>query len=223
MTDVAKRQAPESGEGSQADADRKAAVLALATEVRALVDATVRSGVAVDVLQSVATHVRTLTDQLAAVVHDNAHSGLLGEIDMSNPDTYMFLTPMAGQYNPIAPPMQVYPDADRVRGTVVLGRQHTGPPGYGHGGSLASICDHLVGIAAWSAGLRAFTKNLRVSFLRPVPHDCVVDLQAWIADRTDGGAHAHAEISRAGKILVTAESDLVVATYRAPSPSELRG
>jgi acyl-coenzyme A thioesterase PaaI-like protein len=205
------------GVAARVDKDaRKAAMRGLAAEVRRLNEATVRSGVDPVELAAVSAAVRDLTKRLSATVHPGGMSGLLGEIDPLEPTTYTPLTPMAGQYNPIAPPIVVSVHGDGVRGTVTLGRQHSGPAGIAHGGSLASICDQLVGIAAWSAGLRAFTKNLRVSFLRPAPLDRQLDLVTWIAERTDDGARACAQISADGRTLVAAESDLVVTTYRDP-------
>ncbi|MGA8546002.1 MAG: PaaI family thioesterase [Mycobacterium sp.] len=198
--------------GSDPDAaKRNEAMLDMASAVRDLVAATVRTARGPGVLNVVAAQVREATDLLSRETHPGHFSGLQAEVDLREPHSYLPLTPMAGLYNPIAPPLNLWVKGSRTFGSVRLGRAHTGPPGRAHGGSSASLCDQILGVAAWSVGFQGFTTEIWVRFLRPVPLDVDLQLEAWVATRDATTAHAEAVIRRDGTDLVTASGELVLA------------
>jgi acyl-coenzyme A thioesterase PaaI-like protein len=43
-----------------------------------------------------------------------------------------------------------------------------GPPGYAHGGSIAAVLDEVMGAAAWVSGYPAITRQLSVTFRKPI-------------------------------------------------------
>ena len=56
-----------------------------------------------------------------------------------------------------------------VSGEFMIGDAQQGPPGYAHGGVLASLLDEAMGGAAWGAGNRTVSVHLGFDYKRPVP------------------------------------------------------
>jgi uncharacterized protein (TIGR00369 family) len=52
-----------------------------------------------------------------------------------------------------------------------LSRRHTGPPGYAHGGIIATILDEAMGKANRISKVTAVTQSMTVEYLRLVPLD----------------------------------------------------
>jgi acyl-coenzyme A thioesterase PaaI-like protein len=57
----------------------------------------------------------------------------------------------------------------RVSAPVHLTRLHEGPPGYIHGGIIATLLDEAMGKLNVPLGLIAMTRNMEVDYLRPSP------------------------------------------------------
>jgi len=201
---------PASGERDE----RRAAMRDLAAAVRRLNDAVVTSGCAPDELRAVACSADELAIRLEARRHPGPYSGLLGDraARWDDPHDFLPLMPMAGEFNPIAPPLRITVRDGHAVGTVTLGRQHTGPPGVAHGGSLASLCDQMVAAAGWCAGVAGVTKWLRVEFRKPVPLG--VELRLEASSIVLDARRTRAEVSVfAGEVLcVWADAETVVAT-----------
>ena len=73
----------------------------------------------------------------------------------------------------------------RVVADLTIPLKCQGPPGFAHGGLLASIIDEAMGKAAWLAGHRAFAAHLEVDYRKPVPIGAAAHFEAWV-DRNDG-------------------------------------
>lgn len=77
-------------------------------------------------------------------------------------------------------------------GTVVC--EHTvadtfeGPPGYVHGGMIATLLDETMSKAVRSHGLVAMTRHMSVDYLRPVPSAAPIRLEGVLV-RSDGRKH----------------------------------
>lgn len=147
--------------------DHRPAAAALGRELRALVDAALRTGAPADTLHAVAADVGRLAGRLAR--HRPAPSG-------GNPPTaegiqaaLLAYSPVTGAGNPLAPPVRVEAAGDGVRGTFTLGAVHEGPPGHAHGGVSALVLDELLGWACAAAGALSMTVDLRLRYHRPVP------------------------------------------------------
>jgi uncharacterized protein (TIGR00369 family) len=59
--------------------------------------------------------------------------------------------------------------AGEISATLALDLEKQGPPGHAHGGSLATLIDEAMGIAAWYQGHRVLAVNLNINFRRAVP------------------------------------------------------
>jgi len=103
----------------------------------------------------------------------------------SDPATIFPYSPVVGPLNPLAPPIELVFDGERIRGTAMLGAPYAGPPDMVHGGEIALVFDELLGTTNVCHGLGAFTGTLSVRYERPTPLDAELELEAWI-DRVEG-------------------------------------
>jgi acyl-coenzyme A thioesterase PaaI-like protein len=78
-------------------------------------------------------------------------------------------SPVIGVANPIAPPLRMWLEGDRVYATATFGRQYEGPPGHVHGGWVAAALDDVLGATQSAAERPGMTANLTVRYLRPTP------------------------------------------------------
>lgn len=196
-----------------AKAARRDAMRVLAVALRRVNDAAVTTGVAPEELRALAADADALAARLEAVRHPGPYSGLLGDLGAAwtDPHDFLPLMPMAGEFNPIAPPLQIAVVDGRAVGRVTLRRQHTGPPGIAHGGSLASICDQMVAAAGWCAGVSGVTKWLRVEFRKPAPLDVELVCEAVATPLDERRTSATVEIRAGDVVCVRAEAETVAA------------
>ena len=61
---------------------------------------------------------------------------------------------------------------------VTLGNQYEGPPGYLHGGIIATMLDEVMSKANRAQGHVALTRKLEVEYLRPIPSTQPIRLEA---------------------------------------------
>lgn len=78
-------------------------------------------------------------------------------------------SPLMGPGNPVAPPLVMRWEADRVLGTAVFGQQYEGPPGHVHGGFVAAAFDEVLGMAQSLSGQSGMTGRLVVHYRKPTP------------------------------------------------------
>jgi acyl-coenzyme A thioesterase PaaI-like protein len=78
--------------------------------------------------------------------------------------------------------MELEPDGDdRVAGRFFLKQDHQGPPGYAHGGVLATALDEAMALLVHDAALPALTRRLEVDLLGRAPVGAVATVRAWVA------------------------------------------
>lgn len=128
---------------------------------------------------------------------------------------------ISGHSNPLAVPLRLAIDGDRVRGWAEYPAQYEGPPGCLHGGFVAAAFDDLLGVAQMLSGQAGFTGTLTVKMLRPTPLFRRIDYEAWV-ERTEGrkiivcGTAAHE-----GEILAEAEGIFVSPTGQSMARFEI--
>ena len=93
--------------------------------------------------------------------------------------------PVIGEHNPIAPPVNVEVDGQRILGSANLGAAYEGPPGYVHGAIIAMIFDMLLGLANLASGNPSMTGTLTVRYHKPTPLHTDLAFEAH-TDRRDG-------------------------------------
>ena len=86
-----------------------------------------------------------------------------------------------GQVNLFGLQMEVEPDGERrARGRFFLKQDHQGPPGYAHGGILATALDEAMALLVHESGELALTRRLEVDLLGPAPIGTFAHLGAWV-------------------------------------------
>ena len=77
------------------------------------------------------------------------------------------------------------PVRKRLHGGVHWGPDAEGPPGCGHGGSIASVLDDGMGTCAWAAGHRVVALSIQVNFRHFVPLGSTPRTEFWV-ERAEG-------------------------------------
>jgi acyl-coenzyme A thioesterase PaaI-like protein len=187
---------------SAADADRVTALYApLADAVRELVDATIRTEVADDVVADARSAIEAVTRSLRQRTRPGGVSYRLDggrALPLGNA--------AVGVCNPIAPPIVVrHEGGGRCWSEFVLGSAYEGPPNLVHGGVSALVLDHMLGEAA-SEGLSKprFTGTITVKYLRGTPLGPLRS-DAWVDRREGVKVFARGSISDAEGVTVEAE------------------
>ena len=170
---------------------RRAAVGALGSALRELVDAAVRTEVPLDELAEAAA----VATELAARLRRRTRS--LHEVaSVDDPQVgERWYSPVYGPGNPVAPPMVADQTPDgRAEGRVTLGKPHEGPPGLVHGGVVATLLDHVLARAVRAAGRGGLTATLSVTYRRPVPLGVALLATAELGAQDGRRTTAHARL-----------------------------
>lgn len=132
---------------------------------------------------------------------------------------YLDTTPFGGGNNPISPPGSIHinPDPDRpsVTGTVFAGRIYEGPAKCLHGGYVAGLFDHFLGMTQRAYGLArgvslmAATRELTIRFLAPTPLDTRLQFEAWCEDVDERTIRGHGTCHADDVLTATAEGTFV--------------
>lgn len=163
----------------------------VADSTRALIGALRRADAPVPTLERAAA----LVDEAAALLAEHRVEGMpmqgrVGEggptgHSSTDPQIFFPYSPVVGPLSPLAPPVALEFDGERMHGTVWLDAQFNGPPGMVHGGIIALIFDEILGATNVCHGLGGFTGTLSVRYERPTPIESDLVLDSWI-DRTEG-------------------------------------
>src|SRR5205085_4841466 len=93
--------------------------------------------------------------------------------------------------------LQLELDADgpgRVAGRFFVKQDHQGPPGYAHGGVIATALDEAMALLVHGEGVHAVTKRLEVDLIGPVPVGSFANVNAWVESREDKHVELRAEL-----------------------------
>jgi len=73
----------------------------------------------------------------------------------------------------------------RLFARIWFGPDAEGPPRHAHGGSMAAVLDHTMGVGAWVAGYPVVAATITINFHRKLPLGLVALAETWV-DRVDG-------------------------------------
>lgn len=177
----------------------------LAGQVRALVDATVRTEVDADAVAEAREHIAAATEILRRRQLDGAFgvrfSEAAGKRNWGNA--------VCGVRNPIAPPLDMSYDGEKLTGTAHMGAAYEGPAGLVHGGMIAAMLDQALGSAAESAGAPGMTGTLTIRY-RQGTRLGPITVSAWL-DRVEGvKSFAKGTVSTADGVTVEAEGVFIL-------------
>ncbi|HEX2144338.1 MAG TPA: hotdog domain-containing protein [Glycomyces sp.] len=170
---------------------RRALIADLGGELRALVETAVRTDLPIEALQELAGEVKRLEDRFIGRRRGRAE---IPDVDVF-PGGQRMYSPASGPGNPLAPPLEITPDAGGVVGRCTLGIAHEGPPGFAHGGVSAMLLDEMMGWACNTVGMPAMTISLDVRYRGPVPVEVPLLLRSRITATADRKLSIEASIS----------------------------
>ena len=89
--------------------------------------------------------------------------------------------------------------------------QYEGPPGYLHGGIIATLLDEAMSKANRARGVTAMTRQMQVEYLRPVPSGAPIRLEGRVS-RSEGRKHwAEARILNSDGVVLASATALFIA------------
>lgn len=150
---------------STAEIDEQESYLVPLTEsVRRLLDAVIRTGAG----PAEAVAARATIDAITAGLNESAPPGPAGVHYNTEGRSWQWGNAAVGPRNAVAPPLRVRTDPDGVtRGEADLGVAYEGPPNHVHGGVLALLVDHVLGVTASSGRRPTMTGTLTLRYRRP--------------------------------------------------------
>jgi acyl-coenzyme A thioesterase PaaI-like protein len=136
-----------------------------------------------DELKGLVDDMRRIAERMAPLPSLRAKGGLALS---PYPDSALLeRSGIAGRSNPLASPLHMWFEGDRVRGWAVYTDAYEGPAGCLHGGFIAAAFDDLMGFAQMASGQAGYTGTLTVKMRRPTPLNRRLDYEAGV-DRVDG-------------------------------------
>jgi acyl-coenzyme A thioesterase PaaI-like protein len=110
---------------------------------------------------------------------------------------------VGGGSNPTSVEMDVRYDGDEIIADVVLRRAFEGAPGRAHGGIVAAAFDDVTGFVIAQIQEPAFTGELTVRYLAPVPVDAPLEIRARLDGRERRKLFISGEARADGSVIAT--------------------
>jgi uncharacterized protein (TIGR00369 family) len=142
--------------------------------------------------------------------------------DATNPQIPEELTPLfhgaqnhcfgCGQANPAGLKLEFSKSAEgKVVCQAVVSDNYEGPPGYLHGGIIATLLDEAMSKANRAQGVTAMTRQMEIEYLRPVPSGSAIRLEGRVT-KSEGRKHwAEAQIQNADDVVLARATGLFIA------------
>ena len=136
---------------------------------------------------------------------DMAKRGQRGTSD----DVMGELASVGGRSHPCSPELRWQEASNRITGTVQFSQAFEGPPGHVHGGWVAGVLDHLMGMTHVRTGHPGMTGGLSVRYLKPTPLNLVIEVSAQATELDDKRTEVKAEMRFGETTTATAEAVFV--------------
>jgi len=148
---------------------RRAAVFRLAAAVREIIDRMVHVDATVEEIEDAALLAEQLRDLLRTHGARSIYESFAEAANAGEPMGFFDHSPILGQANPLAPPVTLSREDDRIVGRVTFGAAYEGPPGCVHGGYIAAAFDEVLGAAQSLGGDPGMTGRLTIHYRSPTP------------------------------------------------------
>ncbi|HEY2815404.1 MAG TPA: PaaI family thioesterase [Acidimicrobiales bacterium] len=165
--------------------ERRAEVRRLASALRSVIERFVATTAPLEVFQGVADELEAIAGRLGKYPQEHLYMGFAEAANAGDSEGPFDHSPLMGLSNPLAPPLLLEVQADRVIGTVTCGSAYEGPPGHVHGGFIAAMFDDLLGMTQSLSGKNGMTGRLTVHYRSPTPLHTELRLEGTL-DRTSG-------------------------------------
>ncbi len=113
---------------------------------------------------------------------------------------------VAGLANPSAVDIEVEPGGDEVVARIFFRKGFEGPPGRTHGGIVAATFDDVTGFIIGRIGQPAFTGELTVRFVGPVPIETPIEMRARLDGQERRKLFISAEATANGEVVATCKA-----------------
>ena len=182
----------------------------LASATRALNEKLVSTDIDPELAAALAEKIEDLTAELSQAQQvtslvDMAKRGQHGTID----DVMGELVSVGGRSHPCSPELRWQETSNRITGTVKFSQAFEGPPGHVHGGWVAGVLDHLMGMTHVRTGHPGMTGGLSVIYLKPTPLNLVIEVSAQATELDDKRTEVKAEMRFGETTTATAEAIFV--------------
>ena len=179
----------------------------LAAAARALNEKLVSSDINPELAAALTQKIDALTAELSQAQQvdgliDMAKRGERGTID----DVMGELVSVGGKSHPCSPELHWQEASNRITGTVTFSQAFEGPPGHVHGGWVAGVLDHIMGMTHVRTGDPGMTGGLSVRYLKPTPLNQVIEVSAEARDLDDKRTEVKAAMSCGDTNTATAEA-----------------
>ena len=158
----------------------------LASATRVLNEKLVSTDIDPELAAALTEKIEGLTAELsqARQVHglvDMAKRGERGTID----DVMGELVSVGGRSHPCSPELLWQEASNRITGAVRFNQAFEGPPGHVHGGWVAGVLDHIMGMTHVRTGHPGMTGGLSVRYLKPTPLNQLIEISAEATELDD--------------------------------------
>jgi acyl-coenzyme A thioesterase PaaI-like protein len=180
---------------------------ALARAARQLNERLISSDIPAHAALKIAEDLNAITATLADLPQVSGLVEMSRRDDRGSVDNVMGeLVAMAGRSHPCAPELSWQEQTDGVTGTVVFGQAFEGPPGHAHGGWVAGILDHLMGMTHVRTGRPGMTGGLSVKYRKPTPLNTPIQVSATARELDERRTEVTAEMRCGTTTTATAEA-----------------
>jgi acyl-coenzyme A thioesterase PaaI-like protein len=101
-------------------------------------------------------------------------------------------------------------ETDGVRGRFFVKQDHQGPPGYAHGGIVATALDEAMALALHAQGVDARTRRLELDLLAPAPVGAFLEVEASVEGREGRRVSTRASAREGDNLVAEAVAVFVV-------------
>jgi acyl-coenzyme A thioesterase PaaI-like protein len=188
---------------------RRAALFRVADAIRRVLHGMVQSSAPNDVIEAAAADVERAADRFAGYTSKSMYEGFAEAANAGEPFGFFDHSPMLGRANPLAPPIRLWLEGDRILGTATFGAAYEGPPGCVHGGYIAAAFDEVLGSTQSLSGSPGMTGRLTVHYRTPTPLHTELRFEGWIEDVSGRKILTKGEL-RSGSVLCAEAEGLFI-------------
>lgn len=138
-----------------------------------------------EILDEFTQKLEGLAEQFDKVPSRAPRNSFSTEITEENVYDFLAHDPVIGKLHPLAPPLDIRVEDNRIVGHVNFSRTYEGPPNCVHGGHIAKVFDIVLGGAEALSGIPGFTGTLSVRYTAPTPLNTDLRIEG-IFDRVEG-------------------------------------
>jgi hypothetical protein len=188
---------------------RRTALFRVADAIRGVLHAMVQTSAPIEVIEAAAGDVEQAGARFAGYTSKSMYEGFAEAANAGEPFGFFDHSPMLGKANPLAPPIRLWLEGDRIFGTATFGAAYEGPPGCVHGGYVAAAFDEVLGSTQSLSGAPGMTGRLTVHYRSPTPLETELRFEGWIEDVTGRKILTRGEL-RAGDVLCAEAEGLFI-------------